>query len=207
MARPVPPRFRGALHLDDKPLENSPGGIILARETRSRRIDLDSCQTLDNAAANTHYPLLSRDRFLWTKRSEVVAAKLGIEGVKAGKVAHVMVGDLPFALVATVHSKGGHHPIRSMGQQIPFAAKNGVDVEWEPKDVPPLVVFKRIARTSRRVYGEDWREHVQVKRLINLPGWRMCLQHAHEAGFYTFAINIGDRDPLELPDYVDFYRR
>lgn len=203
----VPARFSGALHLDDKPLENSPAGIILATQTRRRRIDLDSCQTADNAAANTHYPLLSRDRFLWTKRSEVVAAKLGIPGVKAGQVARVYVHDLPFALVATVHSAEGHHPIRSMGQQIPFAAKKDVDVEWEPKDVPPQAVFNRIARTSKRVYGDDWREHVLVKRLVNLPGWRLCLDRAKAAGFYTIAINIDTRNPRELPDYVDYYRR
>lgn len=211
MAKPAPKSWARFEHEDGshKPLENSRAGIIKA-EHGPRRIDLDSNCTLAvrgvRTIANTHYPLLSRD-FVWTKKSEQVAHRLGIHGVVAGKPASARVPKIPWALVATVVSKEGRHPIFSMASQITYAAKRGVDIEHEPKDVPTVGEFLRMVAAAAKSYGEHWTTHYVVKRLVTLPGWESCLAHAKEAGIQTIVIGIGDMDPKTLPEYVDYYRR
>lgn len=208
-------RFGRVLHYtgDKKPRENSPAGIRDADPVPGR-IDLDSRMTAPTegirTVANTHDADLRHD-YVWTKRSEKVAAELGIRKgvVIAGQPAHCPVARNPWALVSTAVSKVGRHPIKSMASQIAYAAKRDVGIEWEPKDIPTVEEFKRIFAAAERYYGPTWRKHFLVKRLKNIPGWKTCLSNAKKADpkVNTILINIGKTDPSTLPAYVDYYRR
>lgn len=203
------------LHFDGahKPHENSPAGVRLAAK-RGQGIDLDSCETAPDpktgipTEANTHYPNLRE--FLYTKASERVAHRLGIKGVVAGHQVNKQIGTLPWALVATVRSKVGGYPIRSMAAQIKLAGELDVSpLEHEPKQVPSVEAFRRFFAAAARAYGPTWRRHYIVKRLWSLRGAKQCLENAHTADpdVITMAINIGDTDPKTLPAYVKEYRR
>lgn len=178
---------------------NSPEGIRRAKRA-GRPIDLDAHITRDHRWANVHAGIPGREGFRYTAAS--VAA--GVPKWKRGRLCLRRVEDMSWVVVRTLRTDDGH-AIQSFGEALMLAGSLGVDVEVEPKGVPMTGDFQHLRSAAAHGYGKDWAEHVAVKRLTVLPGWRTCLKRAHTVGFTTVALRV--RYPASLPSYVDHYRR
>lgn len=219
MAKRAPAAWSSMEHGEgsDRPRVDSPAGVRAASKRRRKRIDLNSNMTLAAAVtkvkrrtfANTHWNRLWMDEFIYTEKSVVVAKRLGIKGVVAGRVAHIHVSETPWALVSTLVSKDGHYPINSMGSQLALAAKLDVDVvEHEPKDIPTVEEFKALFAIAASAYGPGWRKRYLVKRIWSISGARTCLNNARKADpkVITMAIKVKPSQVDDLPAYVNYYR-
>lgn len=164
---------------------NSPEGIRRAAEA-DRPIDLDGHVTKDGIWANIHAGRPGREGFRYTAAS----VKAGVPKWKLNRLVGARVEAMSWAVVSTLETRGGD-TIQTMGAAIRLAASLDVDTEIEPKGVPSVQAFINLRDVAEEAYGDGWRRHLLVKRLVNLPGWRTCLNRAKGRSIPTMAINVG----------------
>lgn len=197
-------------HIDDPYRKgNSPIGIHIAART-DHRIDIDENDTAPDeddvvTMANSHWDWLAREKFRYTAESVKVAKKLGIRGVRAGRICLRRISKTPWELVRTLKTKDGYR-IQSIAAALQLCHELGNTVEVEFKGTPSMATVYRLAAIAQNLWGDQWQRAVQVKRLTNKAGWQTTLRRSKHAGFTTIAIDYHGRVE-DLPDYVDHYRR
>ena len=99
-------------------------------------------------------------------------------------------------------TKAKHPTLQSAIGTFKTCKRNRLSIEWEMKDVSPLIsdanlerMFKQLAESARKVFGTEWHKRVIIKCLTNLGGGieycKRVLKAAYKAGFETMALCRG----------------